>query len=137
MSWVPDPIRPYLSLVKLGLLVALLGASMLGGCRWQASRDADKLAAKDAVIAERNAALQAAADALRGAGAAIRTVNAQAEANVLAAMEQARRGADAAAAARRDAEKTAGRVASLERELEREKTTCTEGRARICGVPLR
>ena len=39
MSWVPDPIRPYLSLVKLGLLVALLGASMLGGCRWQASRD--------------------------------------------------------------------------------------------------
>lgn len=118
-----------------GLLV--LSLFTFGGCRWQASRDADKLAAKDVQIEAKDTALKAAADALRGAGEAIRKVNAQAEANVLAAMEQARRGSEAAAAARRDAEKTAGRVASLERQLEKEKTTCPEGRARVCGVPLR
>lgn len=120
-------------------LIGLLALSLatFGGCRWQASRDADKLEAKDAKIAAKDEALMAAAASLRGSADALRKVNAQAEANVLAAMEQARRGADAAAAARRDAEKTAGKVASLERELHKEKTTCTEGRARICGIPLR
>jgi hypothetical protein len=132
-----DPLRPYLWLIKAGAALLLASTLVFGGCQWQGSRDRERISKLEDGIAERNTALKAAAASLQGAGDAIRTVNAQAEANVLAAMEQARRGSDAAAAARRDAKKTADRVASLERELEREKTTCTEGRARICGVPLR
>jgi hypothetical protein len=132
-----DPLRPYLWLIKAGVVALFASLLVFGGCQWQGKRDQAKILKLETAVAERNTALNAAAASLRGASEAIKAVNAQAEANVLAAMEQARRGSDAAAAARRDAEKTAGRVESLERQLAKERTTCTDGHARICGIPLR
>jgi chromosome segregation ATPase len=121
-------------LAGVGLIASLL---IFGGCQWQGKLDRAEIKGLETAIAERNTALRAAAASLTGASNAIRAVNAQAEANVLAAMEQARRGSAAAAEARRDAERTAERVESLERKLQQERSTCTEGQARICGVPLR
>lgn len=128
-----DPIQA----VKAG--VFLLAGSLLvfGGCQWQRGVDEDKIEALQTAVAEKRVALDAAAKALKGASEAILAVNAQADANIAAAKAAAHQATQAATQARRDRIATAQRVESLERQLEKERTSCKEGQARVCGTPLR
>lgn len=131
------PLQPYLWAIRLAGYALAASLLVFGGCQWQGKLDRAEINGLETQVAERNTALRAAAASLKGAGDAILAVNAQAEANVLAAMDQSRRANAAAAAARDDAKATAGRVASLEAKLAKERTTCTAGQAKICGVELR
>lgn len=90
---IPDAIAPYASLLKWGLIVAVLFAAFAGGCSVQKNRDAK-------TIAEKNAALTSAAVALRASGDALRRQN---EANA-ARIREAEREAAQMAAGRKAAE---------------------------------
>lgn len=46
-----DPLRPYFLAIKIGAACVVLSVVFFGGCRAQASRDATKLADRDATIA--------------------------------------------------------------------------------------
>lgn len=90
---LPAAVAPYASLLKWGLITAILFAAFAGGCSVQKGRDADAIAAK-------NAALENAAVALRASGDALRRQNDENAKRVAAAEREARLKADAEKVAR-------------------------------------
>ncbi|MEY4761267.1 MAG: hypothetical protein RLZZ200_1123 [Pseudomonadota bacterium] len=74
MSLIPDPLRPYLALIKVGVVVVLVGAAFVGGCSHERDRWTQKWADRDAAdkaIADRaKADAKLKQDAADAAGAA-------------------------------------------------------------------
>lgn len=59
MNLIPDPLRPYLTLIKVGLIVLAIGAAFIGGCSHERDHWTTKWADRDAgdkVIADAAAA---------------------------------------------------------------------------------
>ena len=125
---------PYRHLAMLAVLVGCIAAIFAFG------RSSGRKA-EAADHAPSHAALQAGFDksqtGLRNAGAALRDLSARARAEQARAAEQQARGAHAAAQAAEAARASRARANALDAELQRERRTCTEGEARICGLPLR
>lgn len=91
-----DPIRPYLGLLKAGLVAAVLAGVFVKGCSYGTERTAEKHAA---LLAKKDQALRGAAASLRGAAQVLRDVDAEA-ARLLKAQDEARqREAEASAIA--------------------------------------
>ena len=126
--------NPYKHLAMLAVLAAVVLA--IFGCGRSSGRKAEA-----ADHAPKHAALQRAYDTahtgLLNAGAALRSVSARTREEAARAAQQQAQGAQAVAQAQEAARASRARASALERELDRERTTCTEGEARICGLPLR
>ncbi|PZS88135.1 hypothetical protein [Stenotrophomonas maltophilia] len=124
---IPDPLRPYVGLIRIGLWCALAGGIFVAGCQ----RGTDRQAAADreqieSVQRQLDGARAEAAESLRAANAAgqlLQEVNRQTQTSIDAA-EVARKAA-AAAAARAEAAAAEGqrRATAAERELQAAKTT--------------
>lgn len=91
-----DPIRPYLGLLKAGLVVAVLVGVFAKGCSYGTERTTEKHAE---LMAKKDQALRGAAASLRGAAQVLREVDAEAERLLKAQAEAKEREADAAAIA--------------------------------------
>ncbi len=65
-----DPLAPYVGLLKVAGVALIFCVSVFGGCRWQASHDAGKLATKDAAMAVYAADIAALSNALNEVNAA-------------------------------------------------------------------
>lgn len=74
---------------------------------------------------------------VREVEAAMREANAKAQQEVAKAREQQAAGAQAVAEAQAAKQRLQGRMGTLERQLQAERAGCSEGEARVCGVPLR
>lgn len=93
-----DPIRPYLGVIKAGLVAALLAAVFAKGCSvGQNMSDAKHSKA----IAAKDLALNGAAASLRGAAKVLRDVDAETERLLKAEAEAKEREHDAAAVAKK------------------------------------
>ncbi len=124
---IPDPLRPYVSLIRIGLWCALAGGIFVAGCQ----RGTDRQAAADreqieSVQRQLDGARAEAAENLRAANAAgelLQEVNRQTQASIDAA-EMARK-ASAAAASRAEAAAAEGqrRATAAEKALQAAKTT--------------
>lgn len=144
MSTFLDPIRPYATAIKWGLRIALalalLSLGAFGGCRWQASEVAAaerKVEKAQRAIDLRTEALHAAAEALRKARNVFQAISTTTRASADEAKKLQAQGEASAAVARRDAATYKRQLAIAEKLLQDERENCTEGRARICGAPLR
>jgi hypothetical protein len=126
---VKAEIAPYLMLIKLCIIIALCLGALRGGCVWQKHNDTAKVERKDA-------ALRAAADTFGKFADTFRSIDDATRANAAAAVAQ-KQAADAAVVqAVADRQRQARKAASLELQLQQEKTKCIDGRRLICGVPL-
>ncbi|MGY5921333.1 hypothetical protein ACS9ZL_08305 [Stenotrophomonas africana] len=124
---IPDPLRPYVGLIRIGLWCALAGGIFVAGCQ----RGTDRQAAADreqieSVQRQLDGARAEAAENLRAANAAgelLQEVNRQTQASIDAA-EVARK-ASAAAASRAEAAAAEGqrRATAAEKALQAAKTT--------------
>lgn len=141
---IPDPVLPYVKLIRVGLWVAAVAAVLLMGARlgsdYRAKKDRALIAS---VEKERNAARGEAAENLRAANAAgqlLQDVNRQTQASIDAA-ETARKAA-AAAASRAEAAAAEGqrRATAAERALQAAKsqTNCrSQLEVELCAaIPL-
>lgn len=131
-----DPIKPYLSLIKLGLSVALLVSVFIAGCSHGEGRSAEDVAAKDSRIASLE-------HSLSDFVALYDRVNAQA-AEAIAVADRQRKAADDAAKVARSGEAAAKKAADdFERQWARakQKPDCaallTIDMEAVCGLPLR
>lgn len=105
-----DPLAPYLGLIKIGIVVALVAGAFLGGCHKQRQIDQAKLQKAATALREASAALSASAVALNEADALARAA-------MHAAEVQAKLAEAAVEGAERDAEVYADQLADIEREL--------------------
>lgn len=141
MSAYLDPLRPYATAIKWGLAVllafGLFGSGLFVGCDWQQGRDAKKLAAADKAIDLRTDALHAAATSLRKARNTFQDISHRTRESADAAEAVLKQGQAIARQAAQDRVKHQHEIDRLERELQNERSKCTEGRAKICGTPLR
>lgn len=96
--------------VKLGAVGLVLALAFGGGCKAQASRDASKLAKKDAALVAASAQLGAAATALRQVSANTELEERKAAANIKA-------GREAAALAEREAAEYQKKLTQVALEL--------------------
>ena len=126
--------NPYKHLAMLAVLIA----AVLSIFAWGRSSGRRAEAADHAPKhAELKRAYDLAHTGLLNAGAALRTVSARTREEAARAAQQQAQGAQAAAEAAEAARAAKARVGALETELKRERATCTQAEARICGVPLR
>lgn len=137
MIQIPDAAKPYVTLAKW-ILIALLALGLFGsGCSVQKGRDAEKLAKADQAISVRTDALHAAATALRKARNTFQDISHRTRESADAAKAVREQGERIARQAAQDRVKHQHEVERLEQLLEAERSKCTEGRAKICGTPLR
>ncbi len=124
---IPDPLRPYVGLIRVGLWCVLAGGIFVAGCQrgedLQAAQDREQI---EAVQRQLDGARAEAAENLRAANAAgqlLQEVNRQTQASIDAA-ELARK-ASAAAATRAEAAAAEGhrRATAAEKALQAAKTT--------------
>lgn len=124
---IPDPLRPYVGLIRIGLWCALAGGIFVAGCQ----RGTDRQAAADreqieSVLRQLDGARAEAAENLRAANASgelLQEVNRQAQASINAA-ELARKAAAAAAdRAQIAAAEGQRRASAAEKALQAAKTT--------------
>lgn len=134
---VLDPLRPYATAIKWGLIALLALGLFASGCSVQKGRDAEKLAKADQAISVRTDALHAAATALRKARNTFQDISDRTRESAAAAKAVREAGQRLADQAAKDRLNYQRQVALLEQLLEEERSKCTEGRARICGTPLR
>lgn len=124
---IPDPLRPYVGLIRAGLWIAAVAAVLLMGARLGSDYRAKKDQALIAAAERQRDTAQAAADenlrAANAAGQLLQEVNRQTQASIDAA-ELARK-ASAAAAGRAEAAAAEGqrRATAAERALQAAKTT--------------
>lgn len=124
---IPDPLRPYVGLIRVGLWIAAVGAVLLMGARLGSDYRAKKDQALIAAAEKQRDKAQAAADenlrAANAAGQLLQEVNRQTQASIDAA-ELARK-ASAAAAGRAEAAAAEGqrRATAAERALQAAKIT--------------
>lgn len=112
MAIIFDPIKPYLTLIKAGLVAVVVLATFIGGCNYGEALSAEDLADKDREISAASAELASARDALA-------KVNAEAERRKAEA-EQAAKDAEAARVAALNAEKAMReRQVAFDKQLER------------------
>ena len=131
-----DALKPYLLLIKLGLLGVIVLTAFIGGCHAQANRDAGKVSKAQAALRDSAAALVDARDSLRAAADAFDDISAQTRANADAAEKQIARGEAQAKQAQADKVAADARVAALEGQLRAERSGCVDAGRRVCGVPL-
>lgn len=141
---IPDPVRPYVDLIRWGLVVVLAGGLFIAGCNH--GKDRQAAASRDEIAAAANAPATAEADAaenLRAANACgllLNDVNRQTQASIDAA-ESARKAA-AAAASRAEAAAAEGqrRATAAEKALQAAKsqTNCrSQLEVELCAaIPL-
>lgn len=103
-------LTPYLLYIKLGLAAVVIALAFGGGCKYQAGRDAKKLAACDKQLTDTRAALAVTAETLRQVDAETLAAQKRAE-------ENARTARQIAEQADRDAAAYRKRLTSIEREL--------------------
>jgi hypothetical protein len=108
---LPDAIAPYASLLKWGLIAALLLGTFVSGCSHGRAQSAQ-------AIAKKNAALLDAAAALRASQSALQAVNNNAKAEQAAAKVQAKRAAAAEQRANEAADRLVRKYAQIEHEIE-------------------
>lgn len=129
-----NPLKPYLNgIIGLVLVAVLLSVFAWGrgtGRKAQAKDDAVKIAAI-------TKAYDIARAGLANAGIALREVSAKTHEEAAKAKQQQAQGAVAVAEAKAVTQGMRGRVSTLERDLRRERSTCTEAEMQICGVPLK
>lgn len=117
-----DPVRPYLGLIKAGLVAALLAGVFVKGCSYGVEREAGAhakaIAGKDQVIARKDRALSGAAESLRGAARVLREVDAEAQRLLDAEKAAKKREADAAKVAARAQADLARRIDGFAKALE-------------------
>ena len=130
MKWLNPYIAGAAGLVLLVLLGVSFGYGRKAGIKAQAKADAP-------VIEQLLAANNSLDAQVRESAVALKQVSAYAEMERARAAQQTIAGAQEVAAARDDAKAAQARLAALERNLQRERSTCPAGEARICGVPLR
>ena len=107
-----DPIKPYLTLIKVGLGLVIASVLIIGGCNYGKSLSASELAAKDTELG-------AAAAELSAAKTALESVNAEAKRRKDEA-ERQRKKAELAAQVAKEAQKQLDeRTAAFSKELER------------------
>jgi hypothetical protein len=143
---IPTPLAPYVVWLKVGALALVIGLAMAGGCSVQKARDADQRHALEMTIAGKDQAIAAAATALRGSGAAIREINAEAAREVAAADAESKAFADAAnvaTTARVAAEKRAAALDDQFTRAQRAKPACDDlartvvDMEGVCGISVR
>lgn len=113
-----DPLAPYMGLIKIAVLAALVAGAFVSGCSHgkAAQREADR-----ARLDKAAAALRDAGAALEASAIALNEADALAKAAQHAALVHAKLAEEAVEGAQRDAEVYADQLAGIERELERAK----------------
>lgn len=119
-----------LAVLVLGIIAVLLSAGHKMGVKAEAKRVAP-------VIEQLTAANESLELRVREVEAAMREANAMAQQEIAKAREQQAAGAQAVAEAQAAKQRMQGRMSTLERQLQAERAGCSEGEARVCGVPLR
>lgn len=119
-----------LAVLVLGIIAVLLSAGHKMGVKAEAKRVAP-------VIERLTAANESLELRVREVEAAMREANARAQQEIAKAREQQAAGAQAVAEAQAAKQRMQGRMSTLERQLQAERAGCSEGEARVCGVPLR
>lgn len=119
-----------LAVLVLGIIAVLLSAGHKMGVKAEAKRVAP-------VIEQLTAANESLELRVREVEAAMREANARAQQEIAKAREQQAAGAQAVAEAQAAKQRMQGRMSTLERQLQEERAGCSEGEARVCGVPLR
>lgn len=119
-----------LAVLVLGIIAVLLSAGHKMGVKAEAKRVAP-------VIEQLTAANESLKLRVREVEAAMREANAMAQQEIAKAREQQAAGAQAVAEAQAAKRRLQGRMSTLERQLQAERAGCSEGEARVCGVPLR
>lgn len=119
-----------LAVLVLGIIAVLLSAGHKMGVKAEAKRVAP-------VIEQLTAANESLKLRVREVEAAMREANARAQQEIAKAREQQAAGAQAVAEAQAAKQRMQGRMSTLERQLQAERAGCSEGEARVCGVPLR
>ena len=127
-------LAPYRAIAAGVLVLAILAVAMSAGHKMGVKAEAKRVAP---VIEQLTAANESLELRVREVEAAMREANARAQQEVAKAREQQAAGAQAVAEAQATRQRLQGRMSALERELDAERAGCTEGEARICGVPLR
>lgn len=126
-----------LDYVKAIIGAALLATVFFFGRSCGASGGEKQRIQLERTIDDKNDALRKAALALTQAKQVLQSITANTESEKARADQWMQAGQEAAKAATRDAKTYGTRITSLEAQLARERAGCTEGRARICGTPLR
>lgn len=124
LSALKMKLAPYALALKFGLLAVVCLLGMRVGCSWQADRDAE-------IIADKDAALVEASVKLRAAGQALHQVNANTAAEVARAAANAAANAHSAAQAAKRAEDYRERLAEVESDLEAAMRQSPACRARL------
>lgn len=119
-----------LAVLVLGIIAVLLSAGHKMGVKAEAKRVAP-------VIEQLKRANESLKLRVREVEAAMREANARAQQEIAKAREQQAAGAQAVAEAQAAKRRLQGRMSTLERQLQAERAGCSEGEARVCGVPLR
>lgn len=129
-----NPIKQYLSaiigVVMVALLISVFAYGRSTGRKAQAVDDKVQLD-------KMTQAYDIARTGLANAGVALREVSAKAHEEAAKAKQQQAQGIVAVTEAKQAAQDMKGRVSKLEHDLHRERTTCSEGEAKICGLELR
>lgn len=129
-----NPIKQYLNaiigVVAVALLITVFAYGRSTGRKAQAADDKVQLD-------KMTEAYDIARTGLANAGVALREVSAKAHEEAAKAKEQQAQGVVAVEQAKAATKDMRGRVSKLERDLKHERSTCTEGEAKICGLELR
>ncbi|WP_164241923.1 hypothetical protein [Stenotrophomonas maltophilia] len=124
---IPDPLRPYVGLIRVGLWVAAVGAVLLMGARLGSDYRAKKDQARIADAEQQRDKAQASADenlrAANAAGDLLREVNRQTQASIDAAELARKAAAEAADRASAAAAEGQRRANTAEKALRAAKTT--------------
>lgn len=124
---IPDPIRPYVGLIRVALWVALAGGLFVAGCNHGKDRQAEKNQVELAGAAKQTDAARAeAAENLRAANACgqlLQDVNRQTQASIDEAARQKAAAGAAADRAQAAAAESQRRASAAEKALQAAKTT--------------
>lgn len=124
---IPDPIRPYVGLIRAALWVALAGGLFVAGCNHGKDRQAEKSQVELAAAAKQTDAARAeAAENLRAANACgqlLQDVNRQTQASIDEAARQKAAATAAADRAQTAAVESQRRASAAEKALQAAKTT--------------
>ena len=127
-------LAPYRLIAFAVLVLGILAVAMSLGYKRGVKAEAKRVAP---VIEQLTAANDSLTLRVREVEAAMREANAKAQQEVAKAREQQAAGAQAVAEAQAAKQRLQGRMSTLERQLQAERAGCSEGEARVCGVPLR
>lgn len=125
---------PYLLGAKIALVLAILAVPT---CAVYKAGDKHGIKSQQPKIEALTKANGILTTGLSNAGIALREVSAKAREEAAKAKEQQAAGAVAVTEAKQATQDMRGRVSKLERDLKRERSTCSEAEARVCGIPLR